>query len=205
MKKEILLSVAGHLAIIITLLLLSSPLGKSKTYPTIYQVSLISLPKIETAVVEAKTETQSQAKVEIKQEKIPPNKIVAKKKKVQKSAPEEQPKPQPETPTQQIEGLGEATFEGGKLESPYYAGIVFAKIKSMWRNPIQSTNLQATISFKIQKEGEVIDAAIEVSSGNTVYDQAALRAVLSASPLPPLPTHYVGKDLTVHLNFVGVP
>ena len=201
MKREILLSAGGHFVIISALLLISTPFGKDRTYPTIYQVSLISLPKIEIKTAEAKAETQP--KVTVKEEKVIPKKSSAKKKPPEPGK-EEQPKPQ-EQASQQIEGLGEATFEGGKLESPYYAGIVFAKIKSMWRNPVQGVTLQAAIMFKIQKNGEVTDAAIEVSSGNNIYDQAALRAVLTSSPLPALPTHYVGKDLTVHLNFVGVP
>ncbi len=203
MKREILLSAGGHFIIISALLLISTPFGKDRTYPTIYQVSLISLPKIEIKTAEAKAETQVPSKVTVREEKVLPKKS-SPKKKPPEPVKEEQPKPQEQTP-QQIEGLGEATFEGGKLESPYYAGIVFAKIKSMWRNPVQGITLQATIVFKIQKNGEVTDAAIEVSCGNNLYDQAALRAVLTSSPLPALPTHYVGKDLAVHLNFVGVP
>jgi TonB family protein len=202
MKREILFSACGHLIIIAALLLLSSPLGKSKIYPTIYQVSLISLPKLE--VKTAQAQELPAPKVILKEEKTLPKKVTAKKKPPE-PAKEEPNKTQEQNPTQQIEGLGQATLEGERLESPYYAGIVFAKIKSMWRNPVESASLQATISFKIQKDGEVTDAAIEVSSGNNLYDQAALRAVLTASPMPPLPTHYAGKDLTVHLNFVGVP
>jgi len=204
MKREILFSACGHLVIIVALLLLSSPLGKSKIYPTIYQVSLISLPKLEVKTAEAKAQEQPVPKVIVKEEKALPKKVTAKKKPPE-PAKVEPNKTQEQNPTQQIEGLGQATLEGEKLESPYYAGIVFAKIKSMWRNPVEAASLQATISFKIQKDGEVTDAVIEVSSGNNFYDQAALRAVLTASPMPPLPTHYAGKDLTVHLNFVGVP
>ncbi len=201
MKREIVFSACAHIFLLGGLLLISSPFNKAKTYPTIYQVSLVSLPKLEIKAAEAKAETKPEPKVVIKEKALPKKATV--KKKQPEPVPEEQPKTQEQT--QQIEGLGQATFEGGKLESPYYAGIVFAKIKSMWRNPVESVSLQATITFKIQKSGEVTGAVIETGSGNNLYDQAALRAVLSASPLPPLPTHYAGEDLTVHLNFVGVP
>lgn len=208
MKKEILISLAAHLTIISALVLLSSPFGKAKVYPTIYQVSLISLPKIEAKVAEAKAEATA-SKLEFKEEKaLPKQKNISKryaKKDQVDSTKEEKPKTQEQAPSQQIEGLGQATFEGGRLESPYYAGIVFARIKSMWRNPVRTASLQATILFRIQKDGQVTDAAVEVPSGNVLYDQAALRAVLAADPLPPLPNHYVGNDLAVHLNFVGVP
>jgi protein TonB len=208
MRKEIFVSTLGHLVILTALVLLSSPLDKPKIYPTVYQVSLISLPKIQPKLAEARVVAQEQPKVQIKQvkkEKVVPKNTAVAKKDIKKASPTEKPAAQEQTATQQIEGLGEAKFEGGKIESPYYAGIVFAKIKSMWRNPVQSTSLQAAIKFRILKDGSVTDAEIETSSGNRLYDQAALRAVMAASPLPPLPGHYVGDDLIVHLNFVGIP
>ncbi|PYQ53934.1 MAG: hypothetical protein DMF59_00450 [Acidobacteria bacterium] len=45
------------------------------------------------------------------------------------------------------------------------------------------------------------DAKVEDVSGNGLYDRAALRAVLEASPLPPLPFGYSGTYLGVHLKF----
>jgi TonB family protein len=204
MKREILTSAVGHVIILGSLLLLSSPLDKPRTYPTIHQVSLVSLPKIQTKSAQTKTIEETKPKVMVQQEKVLPKKTIQKQTPQLEPQPQEAEKKEEETPSQQIEGLGEATFEGGKLESPYYAGIVFAKIKSMWRNPVRTTTLQVTVVFRIQRAGQVTGAEIEVPSGNSLYDQAALRAVLSASPLPALPTHYAGNDLTVHLNFVGV-
>jgi len=43
---------------------------------------------------------------------------------------------------------------------------------------------------------------IEKSSGNSVYDQAAVRAVMAASPLPKLPDEWVGGSvLRLHISF----
>ncbi|OGC92002.1 MAG: hypothetical protein A2142_06265 [candidate division Zixibacteria bacterium RBG_16_48_11] len=204
MRKEILTSALGHVVILGSLLLLSSPIDKPRVYPTIHQVSLVSLPKIQAKSLQAQTVAETKPKIIVQPEKVLPKKTVNKQSPKPELLPEETEKKEEETPSQQIEGLGEATFEGGKLESPYYAGIVFAKIKSMWRNPVRTTTLQVTIVFRIQRDGQVTNPEIEVPSGNSLYDQAALRAVLSASPLPALPTHYAGNDLTVHLNFVGV-
>ena len=204
MKREILTSAVGHVIILGSLLLLYSPLDKPRTYPTIHQVSLVSLPKLQVKSAQVQTVEETKPKVIAQQEKVLPKKTTKKQTPQPEPQPEEAEKKEEETPSQEIEGLGEATFEGGRLESPYYAGIVFAKIKSMWRNPVRTTTLQVTIVFRILRDGQVIGAEIEVPSGNSLYDQGALRAVLSASPLPPLPTHYAGNDLTVHLNFVGV-
>jgi len=43
--------------------------------------------------------------------------------------------------------------------------------------------------------------AISKSSGNTYYDQAALRAITEANPFPPLPADFPGTTLRVHLGF----
>src|SRR4030065_2669641 len=103
MKREIFFSACGHLVIIAALLLLSSPLGKSKIYPTIYQVSLISLPKLEVKTAEAQAQTVP--KVTVKQEKALPKKVTAKKKPPE-TAKVEPAKPQEQNQSQQIEGLG---------------------------------------------------------------------------------------------------
>ena len=57
------------------------------------------------------------------------------------------------------------------------------------------------IHFRIEKDGTISDAAVERSSGLPFVDRAALRAVLSSSPLPPLPVEYAGSQLGVHLKF----
>ena len=43
--------------------------------------------------------------------------------------------------------------------------------------------------------------AIERSSGNSYYDQTALRAITEANPFPPLPAEFPGQTLRVHLGF----
>ena len=58
---------------------------------------------------------------------------------------------------------------------------------------------------QIMKDGRIKDAKIETSSGFELFDQAALRAVLSTNPLPPLPREYTGESLGVHLEFEYSP
>ncbi|MCI0531932.1 MAG: TonB family protein [candidate division Zixibacteria bacterium] len=208
MKKEIFFSALGHFVAIAVILLFSSTLSRSKPYPSIYQVNLVNLPKATPKLVEQKKPEEATKQVTLKQEKVVPKKSAPVSKKVQKEDPKKEEAelaPKKESSTQKIEGLGEAQFEGEKLDAPYYISIVFGRIKSMWANPVESTTLQATVRFTIQKNGEVVQTEIEQSSGNALYDQAALRAVMASGPLPPLPSHYAGNELTVHLNFVGVP
>jgi len=86
--------------------------------------------------------------------------------------------------------------------SPYYLSLVFGKIRDLWDNPVEaSTILRVTIYFKILRDGQIIDAQVEKSSGIDLYDQSAMRAILSGIPFPPLPTEYTGEYLGIHLEF----
>jgi TonB family protein len=42
---------------------------------------------------------------------------------------------------------------------------------------------------------------VEKTSGNTFYDQAAVRAILEASPFPPLPEEWTRPSLRVMFRF----
>lgn len=69
-----------------------------------------------------------------------------------------------------------------------------------WGRPTV-TGATTVISFVIERDGRIRDAAIERPSGNGTFDRAALRAVLESSPLPPLPFTYNGTYLGIHLTF----
>ena len=48
--------------------------------------------------------------------------------------------------------------------------------------------LAAQVNFHMRETGEVYDVGIEKSSGNTQFDSYCIKAVNSASPLPPPPS-----------------
>jgi len=109
------------------------------------------------------------------------------------------------------EGVGTAEFEGAPggvdFGGSYYVDVMKAKIGEFWQNPLRRATsvVRATIYFKIEKNGKIKDAVIEEPSGNQLFDNAALRSVLSADPLPPLPQEYTGEVLGVHLEFEYTP
>jgi TonB family protein len=101
--------------------------------------------------------------------------------------------------------FGTAKLEGASFETPTYLNILFAKIKYRWDNPYEgSEKTTCTIYFVILRNGDIVDAAIEISSGIAAFDQSALRAVLSSKP-PPLPLEYAGNQLGIHLEFQYLP
>jgi TonB family protein len=59
--------------------------------------------------------------------------------------------------------------------------------------------------IQIARNGQLSNVAIEKTSGNPYYDQAALRAITDAVPFPPLPAEYDAAVLTIHLGFNFAP
>ena len=100
-----------------------------------------------------------------------------------------------------IGGAGVTGLEGGDFPYTDYVDRMTTLIGSRFLRPQSATGAPAIIHFVINRDGRVRDATIETSSGNGTFDRAALRAVIEASPLVPLPFAYNGTYLGVHLTF----
>ena len=74
---------------------------------------------------------------------------------------------------------------------------------------VSALGLVALSAVALAKDGSRFDTTLSgyeelptlSTSGNGTFDRAALRAVMEASPLPPLPFAYNGTFLGVHLTF----
>jgi protein TonB len=99
--------------------------------------------------------------------------------------------------------VGSAGVTGIEGDFPYTIYIERMKmlIGQRWLRPQGASGVNTTVSFVINRDGTIRDAKNEILSGNGTFDRAALRAVLEASPLPPLPFGYNGTYLGVHLTF----
>ena len=94
----------------------------------------------------------------------------------------------------QIAGLDNPDFKFG-----YYIDQLLSSIDSKWVRPPLGNEVQAVISFRIQRDGSITDLQVARSSGYNSFDLAALRAVQNASPFPPLPRAYRQDSLGVNL------
>ncbi len=83
----------------------------------------------------------------------------------------------------------------------YYVQQLLSLIGANWFRPDAPDGTLCTVTFRIQKNGQVADVKVESTSGISYYDRAAVRAVFAANPLPPLPTDYRNDTLGVHLRF----
>ncbi len=119
---------------------------------------------------------------------------------VQESEPVER------TSSDQAVGGGQNAVQGqaSDLRSRAYYDQLWAKIKASWVLPDGVTSgdsLLTVVGIQISSTGEIQQHWMESSSGNSYYDQSAIRAIRKASPLPPLPEELGEESLDVGVNF----
>lgn len=87
----------------------------------------------------------------------------------------------------------------------YYLQIIIDRVSNNWFtslvDPGVSGNFQATVHFKIYKNGQISELKIEESSGIRSLDLSALRAIQTSAPFPPLPGAYEDEYLGIYLIF----
>ena len=131
----------------------------------------------------------------------------------QPPAPRPAPAPQPAEPApdSEREGTPRGSSAGGSylgaqvvgdagaaFPYDYYLDQMLGKIRQSWmRPPVEG--IEAVITFRVLRNGEIADVEIRESSGSRAFDLSALRAVRNASPLPPLPASFREDLLTVNL------
>ena len=93
----------------------------------------------------------------------------------------------------------------GDFRFAYYLAAIRNKIGSRWVPPpgmdARGRLVRATVYFRIHHDGQISIASVETSSGYAFFDQTAMRALLAATPLPPLPAGYTDDYLGVHFGF----
>jgi TonB family protein len=96
-------------------------------------------------------------------------------------------------------GVG-ANLDVGDFCCPDYMVTMITRIKSNWQQSQNVTGL-TTVKFSIARDGKLQGVEVERSSGFTIADLAAQRAVIVTNQLPPLPDAYTNPTLVVHLHF----
>ena len=93
----------------------------------------------------------------------------------------------------------------GDFRFAYYLAAIRNKIGAHWVPPpgmeSRGKPVRATLYFRIHRDGKISVAQVEASSGLSFFDQTAMRALLAATPLPPLPAGYADNYLGVHFGF----
>ena len=93
----------------------------------------------------------------------------------------------------------------GDFRFAFYLAAIRNKIGAHWVPPpgLDATGrrIRATVYFRIHKDGQISVAQVETGSGYSFFDQTTMRALLAATPLPPLPAGFTDNYLGVHFGF----
>ena len=105
------------------------------------------------------------------------------------------------------QGSGGSPLGGSLYESRLndYYGLIWAKIKHEWTLHEDllkgKIDLEAIIVIVVEKGGKVQKSWFEKKSGNSLYDQMAMRAIKKAEPLPPIPRDIGEDSLEIGIRF----
>ena len=85
-----------------------------------------------------------------------------------------------------------------------YLSRVQAKISTQWVAPpidLTAKSYQVVIKFRLHRSGTISGVEIERASGNGYYDDAGMRAIKDAQPLPAFPPSVTEELLETHFTF----
>lgn len=82
------------------------------------------------------------------------------------------------------------------------------KIQAVWIYPAVAARAgiggSLLLEFSISKEGQLLGVTLLDSSGHTVLDESAMRAIRSAAPFFPFPPRLTAKRIRIRANFVYI-
>ncbi len=202
MRKPFLISLGIHIGVLLILYVAALFSAPMKPPVKVYSVRILAAPQPEPQ----RPQTQVQQEQPQKKTKPKPKpKVIKQIKKKSRKKKKIEPKPaaqKPKTTRSLAQGTASVQVEGKNFTDDFYLNLIITKIANNWLNPLRGgRKISAVIYFRIQRDGTVTDVKVEKSSGNTLFDQSALRAVMASSPLPALPESYTGDFLGVHFMF----
>lgn len=97
-------------------------------------------------------------------------------------------------------GPGGAGGAGNQFPFKWYGELVYKRLWEAWDRTDAGT-LECKVAFKILKDGKVANVKVKNTSGDSLFDMTAKRAVLAAAPFPPLPDGFKEKELPILVRF----
>jgi protein TonB len=112
--------------------------------------------------------------------------------------------PPPGSPTGMAQGAGMVTLNVSDFPFAWYIQAIHRKIQERWEGRAIEGR-QPQVIFEIDRNGQLRRVTVGKTSGNSAYDQLAMRAISEANPFPPLPEGFAKPTLTVGLQFIYDP
>ncbi len=104
----------------------------------------------------------------------------------------------------------EAVVDINTREDKFYSYMLHLKkkIEGVWVYPSSAAKSglggSLAVEFSIAKDGQLLYVNLLDSSGHTILDESALRAIKSAAPYFPFPPRLQAKKLKIRANFIYV-
>jgi TonB family protein len=104
-------------------------------------------------------------------------------------------------------GMGFSGSGGGDFAGRFswYVDAIRSRVSGNWLQSTVDPSVRfaprAVVTFDILRNGTVTNVQILRSSSNTSVDNSAVRAILSSSPVNPLPNEYSGAKVSVEFWF----
>jgi TolA protein len=104
-------------------------------------------------------------------------------------------------------GVGSGTgiaVDAVQFPFSYFLAAIERRVSDNWYSAASEAGagLTSVVYFRLMRDGSVEDVRVETSSRNSYFDRAAIRAVKSAAPFPPLPRGFQDDFLGIHFTFV---
>jgi TolA protein len=220
MKLSLGISACVHVIVLTTLVFLFQAVPKMRLPEGVYSVKILQPFVGSGQSAAAKAEGEKKDAADVKEPKEPPKKIeekipVPKKPDAKKegdakkeSDAKKERSPAPEEKTLGVTvGEGDGTgiaVDAASFPFGYFLAAIERRVSENWFSAVSEggTGLTCVVYFRLMRDGSVSDARLETSSGNGYFDRAALRAVKSAAPFPPLPRAFNESYLGIHFTFV---
>lgn len=211
-----LIGTAGVHAVVIGLFLASA--SGARSAPPVYRVQLVAAPEVladarpapqavqrEAAPPEPPAPTPKPPPKNTASEAAPPPTSDSKKR---EAAPRTTPKAKPLPGERPSTGSDPATVstEGIEFPFPEYLQNIVSQVLQRWQRPLESSPLEAEVSFMVHRDGSVTDLQFVRRSGDFGFDLEAQGAVEEAGRIKAfgtLPDGWVPDILFVRFYFSG--
>ncbi len=210
MKATVLFSTILHVILFAALFYSRPGVRKFEGYPTVIPVELVELAPEPVSFKAPEVAQIAPRKQVAKPKPKALEGVTVEKPKIEEKEPEQRPPKQIKEPEKSDEGKSAVGGEKVRLdvkEFPfsYYLALLQSRIQANWEPPYssgkQALTKKTVVYFRIQRNGRLTEIRIEQNSGDYLFDQAALRAVTLANPLPPLPFDFPEPSLGVQFEF----
>lgn len=190
MKRELLVSFAGHIAMLVGLGVVS------KIAPRVREVNRPAVITVE--ILRSGMREKDEPAPHLVQ---PAQKSTQTPKAEKRSVPK--PKEKKDEGVIHRAGLGVRVEGATVLGYNYYFHQMLERIGENWEDPTyaRAKKRTATVFFVIERDGRLTEVKLERSSGDGTFDESCVRAVLVTGKLPPLPDEFTAGRLKIHLEF----